>query len=260
MSIASRIDKARAIVDPAYRKQRKYEEELHYWRGELVRLDRWFSRKDADWYGIRPPTDPLSHSDDWRVNAVMTMHHMRPSYHEEIGVGADHFVGQRVLEIGNGPLAPILQFDNCERHGVDPLNNSYMEAGWPLYAYDAKFLSIPAEKLPYPDGYFDAVISVNALDHVDDFGAVTSEMQRVLKKGGEVRFEVEYHRPTVTEPLELTDDVIRAAFRKCEMKCIVNRSGREMFTALAKRFDLLENQFERFNEERFVTWAGTKDK
>jgi ubiquinone/menaquinone biosynthesis C-methylase UbiE len=53
--------------------------------------------------------------------------------------------------------------------------------------------------MPYPDAYFDAVISVNALDHVDDFERVASEMQRVLRKGGGIYFEVECHAPAVTE-------------------------------------------------------------
>lgn len=258
MNIAGRLSRARSIVDPAYRKQQKYESELQYWRWSLEQLDRWFNRLEIDWWGIRPPTTRLTPTNNWIVNAVLTMHELRPSYHEELKIERSHFSGRRVLEIGNGPLAPILQFDSCERHGVDPLNNAYMEAGWPLFAYDAKFLSIGAEKLPYPDGYFDAVISVNALDHVDDFKGVASEVQRVLKTGGEMRFEVEYHAPTVTEPHQLDDTQVRAAFNQSNLDVILNRSGHEMFAAMAKRYDLLQNQFERFNEERFVTWAGTK--
>jgi hypothetical protein len=44
---------------------------------------------------------------------------MSPSYHVELQLDADAFAGKRVLEIGCGPLVPILQFDDCERHGVD---------------------------------------------------------------------------------------------------------------------------------------------
>jgi len=258
MDFARRFRKARSIIDPAYRMRQKYEAEISYWQGELKHLDRWFNHRDTDWWGIEPPTKPLNLSNNWIVNAVLTMHALRPSYHEELKLERNHFTDRRILEVGNGPLAPILQFDNCERHGVDPLNNTYMQAGWPLFEYDAKFLSLGAEKLPYPDGYFDAVISVNALDHVDDFSRVASEMQRVLKPGGEVRFEVEYHRPTTTEPLELDDDRVRAAFDRCDMNVVINRSGREMFTEMAKRYNLLQNQFERFDEERFVTWSGAK--
>jgi ubiquinone/menaquinone biosynthesis C-methylase UbiE len=122
----------------------------------------------------------------------------------------------------------------------------------------AKFINIGGEALPYPDGYFDAVISVNALDHVDDFERVASEMQRVLKREGGVYFEVEYHPPTITEPINLSDSRVMKAFSECDLKMIVNRTGREMFEALVKRFDLLPNQFERFGAERFVTWHGIR--
>jgi ubiquinone/menaquinone biosynthesis C-methylase UbiE len=175
---------------------------------------------------------------------------------EELCVEREFFAGKRVLEVGSGPLAPILQFTECARHCIDPLVNMYLAAGWPLFDYDAKFINIGGETLPYPDGYFDAAISVNALDHVDDFERVASEMQRVVKRGGGVYFEVEYHAPTVTEPINLNDVRVRKAFSRCELKAVVNRTGREMFDALVKRFDLLPNQFQRFGTERFVAWHG----
>jgi ubiquinone/menaquinone biosynthesis C-methylase UbiE len=181
---------------------------------------------------------------------------MRPSYTEELRLERDCFSGKRILEVGCGPLAPVLQFTDCTRHCIDPLVNMYMAAGWPLFDYEAKFIETGGESLPYQDGYFDAVISVNALDHVDDFERVASEVQRVLRRGGGVYFEVEYHAPTVTEPITLSDARVVKAFPGCELKMIVSRTGREMFEALVKQFDLVANQFQRFGEERFVTWHG----
>jgi hypothetical protein len=122
MNIAHKFSRARSIIDPAFRMRQKHEAEISYWRDELKHLDRWFSRRETDWFGIKPPTTPLTSSNNWIVNAVLTMHSLRPSYHEELKIERDHFTGRRVLEIGNGPLAPILQFDNCERHGIDPLS------------------------------------------------------------------------------------------------------------------------------------------
>jgi ubiquinone/menaquinone biosynthesis C-methylase UbiE len=102
------------------------------------------------------------------------------------------------------------------------------------------------------------VIRMNALDHVDNFNPAASEMQRVLKKGGEMRFEVEYHAPRVCEPHELDDAQVLSAFNRCDLRLVANRSGREMFTELVKRYNLLPNQFQRFDKERFVTWSGIK--
>jgi SAM-dependent methyltransferase len=184
---------------------------------------------------------------------IRTMHSLRPSYSEELKLPTNHFEGKRVLEIGCGPLVPILQFSGCERHAIDPLANRYMECGWPLYEYEASILNVNGEKLPYPDKYFDAAISVNALDHVDDFEKVASEMQRVAKS---VYFEVEYHEPTVMEPITLSHDRVKRAFDRSNLTMVIDRSGKEMFEALVERFDLLPNQFARFPTERFVTWHG----
>lgn len=258
MRLTSSVTKVRSIVDPAFRQRQKTEAELGYWRGEMKHLSGWFQAGTIDWWGIKPPKpeQKMNVSSLWVVNAIATMHAMRPSYTEELKADRRHFAGQRILEIGNGPLAPILQFEDCERHGVDPLNNLYMAAGWPMFEYDAKIISQGGEKLPYPDNYFDAALSVNALDHVDDFQQVANEMQRVVKPGGEIRFEVEYHQPTIPEPFSLDDDKVRAAFSKTEMSVIANRSGREMFDEMIKRFDLLPPQTDRFGNERFVLWSG----
>ena len=247
-------------VSHEYRLKRKHESELVYWQGELKHLSQWFQEQTTDWWGIRPPapTQKLIVSESWIVNAVMTMHAMRPSYCEELRLERDCFTGKRVLEVGCGPLAPILQFTDCTRHCIDPLVNMYMAAGWPLFDYDAKFIATGGESLPFPDGYFDAVISVNALDHVDDFERCASEMQRVLRRGGGIYFEVEYHAPTVMEPNRLSDARVVEAFPECEVQVVVSRTAREMFETLVNRFDLVPNQFQHFGEQPYVTWRGIR--
>jgi ubiquinone/menaquinone biosynthesis C-methylase UbiE len=259
-TVKVRADEMLRRISPAHRSKRKYAAEIAYWRHELDHLRDWFVGGTRDWWGIRPPSPAQKQnvSGTWALNAVMTMHQMRPSYTEELRVERGHFSGQRVLEVGSGPLAPILQFAACTRYCLDPLANMYMAAGWPLYEYDAKFINVAGECMPYPDGYFDSVISVNALDHVDDFERVASELQRVVKVGGGIYFEVEYHAPTETEPITLTDDRIVRAFSHVELEAVINRTGREMFEALVSRFDLIPNQFQRFGEDRYVTWHGVR--
>jgi SAM-dependent methyltransferase len=258
--LKERADQFLRQVSTSYQLKRKHAAELAYWRSELKHLDDWFRAGTRDWWGLRPPTpeQKLHVSELWVVNAVMTRNALRPTYLERLGIERDGFRGKRVLEIGSGPMAPILQFEDCTRHCVDPLVNVYMDAGWPLFEYDAKFVNTGGECLPYPDGYFDAVISVNALDHVDDFERVASEMQRVLKRGGGAYFEVEYHSPTVTEPVRLNDSRVVGAFPGCELKMVMSRSGQEVFEALVNRFNLLPFEFQHFGAERFCTWHGIR--
>ena len=246
-------------VSPSYRTKRKHDAELAYWQSGLENLRDWFENGENLRIGLRPPTpqQKRNSSDSWIVNAVMTMHALRPHYTERLRIEKDHFRGQRVLEIGCGPLAPILQFPDCRRHCVDPLVEVYMAAGWPLYDYDARFINTGGESLPYRDGYFDAVISVNALDHVDDFEQTAREMERVVKPGGSLHFEVEYHRPTVTEPISLDEERVRRAFSRSELTPVIQRSGEELYETLLQRFDLLPFDFQHFDGQ-FCTWRGVR--
>ena len=83
-------------------------------------------------------------------------------------------------------------------------------------------------------------------------------MQRVLRRGGGVYFEVEYHAPTVMEPITLSGARVVEAFPGCELQMVVSRTAREMFEALVKRFDLVPNQFQHFGEQPYVTWGGMR--
>jgi SAM-dependent methyltransferase len=253
------IDHVRRRVSSSYRVKRKHQAELAFWRNSLSKLEDWYEKGAVDASGVPSPTpdEKLHISKSWVVNAVMTRHMMRPHYLERLRIEKDHFNGKRVLEVGSGPMAPILQFADCERHCVDPLVNVYMASGWPLFEYDAKFINMGAESLPYPDGYFDAIISVNALDHVDNFEAVASEMERMLTPGGGLYFEVEYHRPTVTEPVQLSHSRIVQAFRRCELTVLIERSGKELYEALIKRFNLKQFDFKHFGSN-FCTWHGIR--
>jgi hypothetical protein len=134
MQVKERADQLLRRASPSYRLKRKHQEEITYWRNELRHLKDWFQDASTDWWGIRPPTQEqkLTISKLWTVNAVMTMHAMRPSYTEELRLEPDFFTGKRMLEVGSGPLAPVLQFTNCTRHCIDPLVNMYLSAGWPL--------------------------------------------------------------------------------------------------------------------------------
>ena len=259
-AIKEHADKLLRRASPAYQLKRKHEAELAYWQSELAHLEDWFQKGTRDWWGLRPPSrgQKLAISDLWVVNAVATRNALRPTYWERLQIEKDHFRGQRVLEVGSGPMAPILQFSDCTRHCVDPLVNLYMEAGWHLFAYEAKFVNTGGESLPYPDGYFDAVISVNALDHVDDFERVAAEIERVLRPGGRTYFEVEYHAPTVTEPVRLNDGRVARAFSRCELKLVMKRSGQELFEALVRRFKLDSFDFPRFGPAQFCAWQGVR--
>ncbi|MEM4407777.1 MAG: class I SAM-dependent methyltransferase [Candidatus Caldarchaeum sp.] len=87
---------------------------------------------------------------------------------------AKPFPGSRVLEVGsrniNGTIRPI--FQGCEYLGID------------LYPGEGVDLVMDAEKMAFPDGFFDGVVSTSTLEHVARIWMACEEMQRVLKRGG----------------------------------------------------------------------------
>jgi ubiquinone/menaquinone biosynthesis C-methylase UbiE len=123
------------------------------------------------------------------------------------GLTREFYRGKRVLDIGCGPRGSLeWAGEAAERVGLDPLADAYREFGIEQHAM--QYAAAPAEHIPYVDGYFDIVTSLNSLDHVDDPKAAIREIARVLKAGGAFLLEVEVgHFPTPTEPISLWFDI-----------------------------------------------------
>lgn len=76
-----------------------------------------------------------------------------------------------------------------------------------------------AEKMPFPDASFDAVTAYSFLDHVEDLGALLSEVARVLKPGGVFYADLIPHREfwralnglKSTDPGSFSDIIAREA-------------------------------------------------
>lgn len=88
--------------------------------------------------------------------------------------------GERVLEVGCGPghLTKRLQDLGCLAIGVDA-NPQAPEAA---IARDVRVMR--AEHLEFPDGSFDKVLAIHAIEHFPELAASFAEMARVLRPGG----------------------------------------------------------------------------
>jgi len=87
----------------------------------------------------------------------------------------------RILDIGCGPYGLVNYLPAGERYGLDPLmdyylNNFNMPNG-------VHWLSGRGEDMPFENGFFDLLISTNAIDHTHDPEGVLREMNRVMKPG-----------------------------------------------------------------------------
>jgi SAM-dependent methyltransferase len=115
-----------------------------------------------------------------------------------------------VVDIGCGPVASLQSVKAKMKFGIDILARSYQPLG--ILEHDMIYLAAPAEDLPFVDESVDAIVSVNALNHVDDFEAAIEEIYRVLGNSGRVflAFNLE-HTPTIHQPIFLSRERVLAA-------------------------------------------------
>ena len=239
--IASRLLSARNVRYLRYRVERSlhwgpdisYKEhtELAFWRRELEKIVAWYDgRLKRHWDRPSPPATEKISDYDPVTNAVLTWAHVNWHYYpEHLLIPTNYFANMRLLDVGCGPLPRARVFEQCEPYGLDPLVDLYREAGFPIdHHKDYRFVCAGAEAIPFADGFFDAVISVNAIDHVEDFSAAASEMIRVLKPGGILRLEIHYHAPTICEPWALSDESVARAFHPMKVRKIAQRRCSEV--------------------------------
>lgn len=207
----------------------KQQSELDFWIREIQRYIKWYEGEIPYLYEIPAPTDKLKiKRSNLKESAILTWFRNIPDkYPSKLYLPKDYFSGKRVLDIGCGPNPHARAFTNCKIYCLDELVEEYKEIGFPLDMYssenDLVYVKGSAENIPFEDNFFDAVISVNAIDHVDDFHKVAKEISRVLRPKGVLRMEVHYHPPTSTEPWTLNDNTLIECYGHLGIKKIHER-------------------------------------
>lgn len=124
-----------------------------------------------------------------------------PEYEEQIlPLARDLLAGYpRVLDIGTGEgqVARLAVDHGAELVvGIDPTANQVVEAtrrgGGPVYARAG------ADRLPFPDGSFDAAIACLVFEHIEAVDDAIDEVARVLRPGG--RFAFFLNHPLLQTP------------------------------------------------------------
>lgn len=197
----------------------KYQAELEYWKCEVNRIIDWYTGKTESLCGIpKPEAGQLVNAPNKKDAAILTWHKMcaEEKYKHDLDLPAGAFRGMRALDLGSGPVSGATVFEADSLYCVDPLLPQYMLVGFPIHYYNARYAYSYAEAMPFPDGYFDVVIAVNSIDHVDDFEKTATEIGRVLKPRGALAIHAHYHPSSECEPIELNDDRIIRAFHWCD--------------------------------------------
>jgi SAM-dependent methyltransferase len=175
--------------------------ERNFWVAERKRYREWFEGK-RELNGM-PPLSPENAKHFVTPEKAWICLFQEPHYQKSLKLWRNAFCGCRVLEIGPGPVSGAGFFECAEIYGVDPLVTTYEAIGFEKISVIVR--PGTAESIPFASNAFDAVISVNAIDHIDNPEKAAKEIRRILKPGGKFAMNVHYHKPLVCEPVEWDD-------------------------------------------------------
>jgi ubiquinone/menaquinone biosynthesis C-methylase UbiE len=143
-----------------------------------------------------------------KQEGVLRNDHYAYFYTLHFGWEQAFYQGKRLLDIGCGPRGSLEWAAEASlRVGLDPLAEAY----WPLGIgrHMMQYVTANAEQMPFADGAFDVVCSLNSLDHVDDLNAALAEIRRVVRTQGYFLLISDIHRqPTILEPSAYSWDVV----------------------------------------------------
>lgn len=106
-------------------------------------------------------------------------------YLQDLGHGFifSHIQKGNVLEIGFGTGRSGLFFRG-DKNDYYPIDNSLSLSREEVWKRYKNAVIADARNIPFPDGYFDNVVSMGVLEHIKEIEAVMSEVQRTLKAKG----------------------------------------------------------------------------
>lgn len=229
-------------------KKSKYDFETEFWQDMIGKYVDWYRGDIRSLYGEKTPAKKEKvKAQTLELSAILTWEkiHQFRKYLEDLDLNENSFGKIKLLDIGSGPHSSALAFKNVELFCLDPLWPKYLSLGFPTFHNNrARIVNSFAETTPFDKNFFDAIISVNALDHVDDFEKTAIEIKRILKPGGKLRFHLHYHQPTKTEPLVLDDDRVKKAFNW-------SRKFKKINESTSKRGHKLDNP-----QEKYCLWSN----
>jgi len=238
------------IVRIRYSMLTKEESECDFWEKEIEDIVSW-ACGDIELWGNRLHDDFLIDSSKDVPNLIEQSlmlwleKYQMPKYLSDLHMVGSNFTGKTVVDIGSGPFPSMAVLNKCNILSLDPLINDYRKMGYMINVPNNTYLQCDSENICLPDNSVDLIVSVNALDHVNNFEKTCLEMKRILKPSGKIRLHLHYHPSTKSEPIELTDERVLAAIGR-DLKMIKISESRKKYG-----YSLPSDQ-----NELFVLWSN----
>lgn len=158
------------------------------------------------------------------VSSIRSSDSVNSFFKKYFSLTDDYFVNKTVLEIGCSPAATIHGVNSsCLNVGVDPLAGQWSG----LYNKTTSHIQAIGEFLPLRSKFFDAVLCINALDHVRVPAEVLKEMHRSLSEDGTLFLWVQTFSTLkiVRKFLGLIDTPHPHHFNDKEVLCLLSNMG-----------------------------------
>ena len=113
-----------------------------------------------------------------------------------------------VADFGCGPRGSLCWAEMArERIGIDLLVDGYARFG--ISRHNIHYVRSTEAAIPLPSDHVDFLFTLNAMDHVNDFGGMMAECARILAPGGQLiaSFNLD-EPPTISEPQTLTEELV----------------------------------------------------
>lgn len=145
----------------------------------------------------------MAQQESYQVRSLEQAMENVPSYYPWLFHKFDKFLGKRVLEIGSGSGAITQHLATSNRQvtpsDVDPYFIKLLKIRYPQTIFldiTKPFISsqgAKATRKSYNFGDFDTIVAVNVLEHISDGQFALQNMNRFLKKGGNLVILVPAH-------------------------------------------------------------------
>ena len=126
---------------------------------------------------------------------------------------SDNFLkGKIVADFGCGPRGSLVWARSALlRIGIDVLADRYADKFTDnITSHGMIYLKSTETVIPLPSDFVDIMFTLNAIDHVDNFSVMCSEIVRVLKPGGQFIGSFNLEEPaSPCEPQRLNEKIIK---------------------------------------------------
>lgn len=154
----------------------------------------------------------------WRSRRTVDDGRFKNDHYQRLMLGmaeeadSSFIAGKIVADFGCGPRGSLVwATDAALRIGIDVLADRYCdEFTSDVLSHGMVYLKSTEKVIPLPDGLVDVMFTVNAIDHVDDFPRMCSEILRVIRRGGLFVGSFNLEEPAAPiEPQRLDEPLIK---------------------------------------------------